>query len=57
MDELFGAAVGRLAEHPLTGRPGQVPGTRELIPHESYRLVYEAQADTVLSHIETAATR
>ena len=29
------------------GRPGQIPGTRELIPHESYRLVYEVQADTV----------
>jgi toxin ParE1/3/4 len=47
MDELFGAAVGRLAEHLLMGRPGQVPGTRELIPPESYRLVYEVQADTV----------
>ncbi|GAA4403054.1 hypothetical protein GCM10023089_06900 [Quisquiliibacterium transsilvanicum] len=44
MDELFGAAVGRLAEHPLLGRPGQIQGTRELIPHESYRLVHEVQA-------------
>lgn len=47
MDELFGAAVGRLAEHPMMGRPGQIPGTRELIPHESYRLVYEVRANTV----------
>lgn len=47
MDELFGLTVGRLAEHPLMGRPGQIPGTRELTPHESYRLVYEVQADTV----------
>ena len=47
MDERFEAAVGRLAEHPLMGRPGQIPGTRELIPHESYRLIYEVQADTV----------
>ncbi len=47
MDELFGAAVGRLAEHPLMGRHGQIPGTRELIPHESCRRVYEVQADTV----------
>ena len=56
MDELFGAAVGRLAEHPLMGRPGQVPGSRELIPHESYRLVYEVQADTVwiLALVHTA---
>ena len=43
MDELFSAAVGRLAEHPLMGRPGQIQGTRELIPHESYRLFYEVQ--------------
>lgn len=56
MDELFGAAVGRLAEHPLIGQPGQIPGTRELIPHESYRLVYEVQADTVwvLALVHTA---
>lgn len=47
IDELFEAAVGRLAEHPLMGPPGKVPGTRELIPHENYRLVYEVQADTV----------
>ena len=47
MDEIFSAAVGRLAEHPLLGRAGQIPGTRELIPHESYRLVYEVRADTV----------
>ena len=56
MDELFGAAVSRLAEHPLMGRPGQIQGTRELIPHESYRLVYEVHADTVwiLALVHTA---
>lgn len=56
MDELFGAAAGRPAEHPLMGRPGQIAGTRELIPHESYRLVYEVQADTVwiLALVHTA---
>lgn len=56
MDELFSAAVGRLAEHPLLGRAGQIPGTCELIPHESYRLVYEVQADTVwiLTLVHTA---
>jgi plasmid stabilization system protein ParE len=56
MDELFEAAVGRLAEHRTMGRPGQVPGTRALIPHESDRLVYEVQADTVwiLALVHTA---
>ena len=47
IDEVFSAAAARLAEHPLLGRPGQVAGTRELIPHESYRLVYEVQAEMV----------
>ncbi|WPH23896.1 type II toxin-antitoxin system RelE/ParE family toxin [Variovorax paradoxus] len=56
MDETFSAAVGRLAEHPLLGRAGQIPGTRELIPHESYRLVYEVRADTIwiLTLVHTA---
>lgn len=56
MDKIFSAAVGRLAEHPLLGRAGQIPGTRELIPHESYRLVYEVRADTVwiLTLVHTA---
>ena len=47
MDEVFSSAAARLAEHPLLGRPGQVPGTRELIPHESYRMVYEVQSEMV----------
>jgi toxin ParE1/3/4 len=56
MDEIFSAAVSRLAEHPLLGRGGQIPGTRELIPHENYRLVYEVRADTVwiLTLVHTA---
>nr|WP_232516617.1 type II toxin-antitoxin system RelE/ParE family toxin [Thauera sp. K11] len=47
MDELFSDAAARLARHPMLGRPGTIPGTRELIPHESYRLVYEIDNDTV----------
>ena len=47
MDELFSDAATRLAEHPMSGRPGMIPGTRELIPHESYRLVYEIDGETV----------
>lgn len=39
MDELFSDAAARLAEHPKLGTPGKIPGTRELIPHDSYRLV------------------
>ncbi|MBK9608408.1 MAG: type II toxin-antitoxin system RelE/ParE family toxin [Betaproteobacteria bacterium] len=56
MDELFAEAAGRLADHPHVGKAGQIPGTRELIPHESYRLVYEVQDDSVwiLALVHTA---
>ncbi|HET7266488.1 MAG TPA: type II toxin-antitoxin system RelE/ParE family toxin [Oleiagrimonas sp.] len=47
MDALFGDAAARLAAHPGMGREGTVPGSRELIPHESYRLVYEINGATV----------
>ena len=47
IDELFSSAVARLTQHPLLGKPGKVSGTRELIPHESYRLVYEVSGETV----------
>jgi toxin ParE1/3/4 len=56
MDQLFSDAATRLAEHPMIGRPGKILGTRELIPHESYRLVYEIDEDTVwiLALVHTA---
>ena len=41
MDEIFSDAAARLIQHPMLGKPGKIPGTRELIPHESYRLVYQ----------------
>ncbi len=39
MDELFTDAAARQDERPMSGRPGTIPGTREPITHESYRLV------------------
>lgn len=47
MDALFSDAVASLAEYPKLGRPGVIPGTHELIPHESYRLIYEIERETV----------
>jgi toxin ParE1/3/4 len=47
MDELFSNAAAQLADHPKLGRPGKIQGTRELILHESYRLVYEISGETV----------
>ena len=56
MDEMFSDCDSRLAKHPKLGRPGKVPGTRELVAHEHYRLVYEVVSDTVwiLTLIHTA---
>ena len=56
MDELFSDAASRLTLHPMLGRPGKIPGTRELVPHESYRLVYEIDGETVwiLTLVHTA---
>ena len=56
IDALFRDAVARLAMHPMMGRTGRLAGTRELIPHESYRLVYEIDGDTVwvLAIVHTA---
>jgi toxin ParE1/3/4 len=56
MDQLFSDAAVSLSDFPKRSRPGTVPGTRELIPHESYRLVYEIEGETVwvLTLIHTA---
>ncbi|RKP49097.1 type II toxin-antitoxin system RelE/ParE family toxin [Trinickia fusca] len=56
MDQLFSDAVTKLADFPNVGRLGEITGTRELIPHESYRIVYEAVDDTVwvLAVVHTA---
>jgi len=47
MDDRFAAAARHLAEFPRLGGPGKVTGTRELMPHDTYRLVYELHADEV----------
>ena len=46
IDALFSQAAARLADHPKLGHPGKIAGTRELIPHENYR-VYEVVGETV----------
>ncbi|MBW6423520.1 type II toxin-antitoxin system RelE/ParE family toxin [Rhizobium sp. XQZ8] len=56
MDKLFSASAGRLGAHPELGKPGRIAGTRELIPHRSYRLVYEIERETIwiLTLVHTA---
>jgi toxin ParE1/3/4 len=50
MDTLFEAAANRLVDFPFLGREGAIPGTRELIPHPSYRLVYEVTDSEIIIH-------
>lgn len=56
MDELFAKTAARLAEFPKLGKTGDLPGTREMLPHEHYRLVYEIDGETVwvLALVHTA---
>jgi addiction module RelE/StbE family toxin len=56
MDEFFSDAATRLAAHPLLGKAGKIAGTRELIPHASYRLVYEIDGEMlwILALVHTA---
>jgi addiction module RelE/StbE family toxin len=47
LDQRIADTVSLLREHPEMGRPGMIAGTRELIPHENYRVVYEIARDVV----------
>lgn len=47
MDQLFSDAAAKLGNFPMIGHAGTIRGTREFIPHESYRMVYEVDVDTV----------
>lgn len=47
LDALFSLAAARLSDYPELGKPGKIQGTRELIPHENYRLVYEIIGESV----------
>ena len=47
MDELFSAAAVRLSEQAMLGKAGKIAGTRELLPHRSFRLVYEIDGSTI----------
>ncbi len=36
-----------LSEHPYLFRPGRIPGTRELVAHPNYIIVYRVLADYI----------
>ena len=47
MDDLLRSAAKGLTNFPKKGKPGRIPGTRELIAHPSYLLVYTLDDDSL----------
>lgn len=47
MEALFNTVIARLAQFPESGRLGRVSGTRELVAHRNYTLVYKVQKDSI----------
>lgn len=47
LQEQLGRKAALLIDNPFLGPPGQIPGTRELVAHPSYRLIYNVRGDTV----------
>ncbi len=46
-DELISEKATRLIDHPELGRLGRVEGTRELVVHTNYLLVYDLKDDNI----------
>lgn len=47
LDELFSEKVRNLIDHPGLGRIGRITGTRELVVHKNYILIYDTTVDQV----------
>ncbi len=47
LNELFSECANRLLSYPALGRPGRIAGTRELVVHRNYILVYDLKGDSV----------
>lgn len=47
LDELFTDKASKLINRPAIGHPGRLPGTRELVAHRHYVLVYDVSEDVV----------
>ena len=47
LDEPLSEKAARLVDHPGLGRPGRLQGTRELVAHRNYILIYDIVDDLV----------
>jgi addiction module RelE/StbE family toxin len=47
LDEQFSQTARQLGGFPQLGRSGKLAGTREILAHKHYRLVYEIREDAV----------
>ena len=47
LDELFQEKADKLASRPGIGHPGRHPGTRELVAHRHYVLVYDVSGEVL----------
>lgn len=47
LDELFSEKVRQLIDHPGLGRIGRITGTRELVVHKNYILIYDTTVEQV----------
>ena len=47
LDELLSQSAARLIDHSRLGRPGRIDGTRELVAHRSYVLIYDVAGELV----------
>ncbi len=47
LDEQFSQKADQLENFPRRGRSGRLAGTREILAHKHYRLIYAIRDDTV----------
>ena len=57
LDDLLRNAADSLAAFPEKGKPGRVPGTRELVAHKNYIIVYTVFASAVYTVAVAHAAR
>lgn len=50
LDALLSAAAAKLVDFPMSGRTGRKTGTREILPHSHYRMVYAVVGKTITIH-------